>query len=64
MSDKTTAELVERKVGITVSVWYFPEFDQWKLSFSRNSYGQPIWAIGPLRILWKPVTIWRSGGTP
>jgi len=50
---------VERTVGIELSLWYFPEFDQWKLSLSRNPCGQPILAIGPFRARWKPVTIWR-----
>lgn len=50
---------VERTVGISISLWYFPEFDQWKLSLSRNYYGQPILAIGPFRARWKPVKIWR-----
>jgi hypothetical protein len=59
MTSQTTAEPVARIVGVDLSLWYFPEFDQWKLSYSRNIYGKPILAIGPLRLSWKPIHIWR-----
>lgn len=59
MPETTTAEPRQRTVGVTVSAWFFPESDQWKLSWSRNVSGNPILAIGPLRFMFKPVHIWR-----
>lgn len=61
MSDQLdTSEPQQRIVGVTMSAWYFPELDQWKLpSWSRNTYGNLIIAIGPLRFMFKPVHIWR-----
>lgn len=53
-------EIVERTVGISLDLWYFPEWDQWKLSLSRNYHGHPILAVGPLRLRWHPVKIYRS----
>lgn len=62
-TDETEIEIeiepVQRTVGITISLWFFPEFDQWKLSLTRNGYGEPILAVGPFRARWKPVKIWR-----
>jgi hypothetical protein len=52
-------EVRERTVGINLGLWFFPEFDQWELSFTRNSYGEPILAIGPFRARWSPVIIRR-----
>ena len=49
-------------VGVDLSVWFFPEWDQWKLSFERRTYPAPedyFMAIGPLRFRWKAVTIDR-----
>lgn len=63
MTDRsdTTVERdpVERTVGATISLWFFPELDQWKLSLTRNCYGHPILEVGPFRASYKPVTIWR-----
>ncbi len=56
---QTTREPVSRTVGMELHLWYFPEFDQWSFGVSRNGYGDPILAVGPLRFRWKPIHIWR-----
>ncbi len=59
VQNATTREPVAKTVGISLNFWYFPELDQWKLSLTRNIYGEPILAVGPLRLRWKPIRIWR-----
>ena len=46
--------------GFSVDVWFFPELDQWHLSFGRNDLGQRLIKIGPLRFMAKPLGINRE----
>lgn len=57
--DEVAPEPKPRTVGISLDLWFFPEFDQWKLGITRNAYNDPILAVGPFRAKCKPVRIWR-----
>lgn len=47
-------------VGLKVECWFFPELDQWTLSWHWNCYGRRILAVGPFRLAVETVGINRQ----